>query len=144
MEQSFTKDQEDIMFFIAWTSGISASEITQEMKEQLYPIINQIPETSIPMILRIGSVLRFCVNKNQEWDIEFELKNSQEKIGLKIDEARSLINNFEVDDECKILYLDYAKMYFELENYVDDNDLLLEKQQALSDQINLIVAKESN
>ena len=136
MAQTFSQEEENIISFFAWSQGDNINEITQEMKEALYPAISQLPENSKRMLLRMGGILRQTLETPQFGD-EFWNKNDDEKKSIQSNSANLFVNNLELNDELKDLYLSFAKLLIGLQ-YDESN------AEELQEQVKLIVAKESN
>lgn len=136
MAQTFSQEEENIISFFAWSQGDNINEITQEMKEALYPAISQLPENSKRMLLRMGGILRQTLETPQFGD-EFWNKNDDEKKSIQANSAKLFVNNLELNDELKDLYLSFAKLLIGLQ-YDESN------AEELQEQVKLIVAKESN
>jgi hypothetical protein len=136
MTQTFSQEEENIISFFAWSQGDNINEITQEMKEALYPAISQLPENSKRMLLRMGGILRQTIETPQFGD-EFWNKNDDEKKSIQANSAKLFVNNLELNDELKDLYLSFAKLLIGLQ-YDESN------AEELQEQVKLIVAKESN
>ena len=136
MAQTFSQDDENIISFFAWSQGHSINDITQEMKELLYPNISQLPEDSKRMLLRIGGIIR-QTSEIAQFDDEFWMKNEDEQKSIQSNSAKLFIDSLELNDELKDLYLEYAKLFIGLQ--YDETDA-----QQLQEQVKLIVAKESN
>jgi hypothetical protein len=136
MAQTFSQEEENIISFFAWSQGHTINDITQEMKEAFYPTISQLPENSKRMLLRMGGILRQTSETPQFGD-EFWNKNDDEKKSIQTNSAKLFVNNLELNDELKDLYLNFAKLLIGLQ--YDESDA-----QELQEQVKLIVEKESN
>lgn len=136
MAQTFSQEEENIISFFAWSQGHNINDITQEMKEAFYPAISQLPENSKRMLLRMGGILRQTLETPQFGD-EFWNKNDDEKKSIQANSANLFVNNLELNDELKYLYLNFSKLLIGLQ-YDESN------AEELQDQVKLIVAKESN
>jgi hypothetical protein len=136
MAQTFSQDDENIISFFAWSQGHSINDITQEMKELLYPNISQLPEDSKRMLLRMGGIIR-QISEIGQFDDEFWMKNEDEQKSIQSNSAKLFVDSLELNDELKDLYLEYAKLFIGLQ--YDETDA-----QQLQEQVKLIVAKESN
>lgn len=135
MSQTFNQEEENIIAFFAWSQGNSINDITQEMKEALYPAISQLPENSKRMLLRMGSIIRET-SVSPEIGDNFWDKSEEEQKHIKVNSTKLLVNNLELNDGLKSLYLEFAKMLIGLQ--YDEGDA-----QGIQEQIKLIVEKES-
>ena len=136
MAQTFSQDDESIISFFAWSQGHSINDISQEMKELIYPTISQLPEDSKRMLLRMGGIMRQS-SETAQFDDDFWNKNEDEKKSIQSNSAKLFVDSLELNDELKDLYLEYAKLFVGLQ--YDETDA-----QQLQEQVKLIVAKESN
>jgi hypothetical protein len=135
MENKLTKDEEAVIAFFAWSNGVSIDDISQEMKDALYPTVNQIPENSKRMFIRAGGVLQAVFESpdlsNAIWS---ENEDAQKEYFLSLGE--SFVKNLNISVELQNLYLDLAKTFTDLRFGADVTELIQE-------QMKLIVSKES-
>lgn len=133
MENKFNQEEEGVITFLAWSNGGDISEISQEMKEALYPTISQLPESSKRMCYRMGCILKHTYNTLDEfWD-----KNEEDQKKYRNSSAKSFVENLKLDNELHDLYLEFALIFLGILH--DENNL-----QELQEQMKLIVTKESN
>lgn len=83
-----------------------------------------------------GGILRQTSETPQFGD-EFWNKNDDERKSIETNSAKLFVNNLELNDELKDLYLNFAKLLIGLQ--YDESDA-----QELQEQVKLIVEKESN
>lgn len=133
MESKYNAEEEGIIAFFAWSNGYSFNEITQELKETLYPTISQLPESTKRMCYRMGSILIHTINTLDEfWD-----KNEEDQKTFRRNSAKLFIENLKLNNELHDLYLDFSYIFIGM-IYEENNP------QELQEQIKQIVAKESN
>ncbi len=135
MENKLTKDEEAVIAFLAWSNGVSIDDISQEMKDALYPTVNQLPENSKRMCIRMGGVLQAVFESpdlsNAIWS---ENEDAQKEYFLSLGE--SFVKNLNISVELQNIYLDLAKTFTDLRFGADVTELIQE-------QMKLIVSKES-
>ena len=135
MENNLTKEDEAIIAFLAWSNGESIDDISQEMKDALYPTITQLPESSKRMCYRMGGVLQSVFESpdlsNKIWS---ENEDVQKEYFLSLGE--SFVKNLNTNEELKNLYINFAKICADLRFGEDVTELLQE-------QMKLIVVNES-
>lgn len=136
MENNLTKDDEAVIAFLAWSNGESIDDISQEMKDALYPTVSQLPESSKRMCYRMGGVLQAVLESpdlsNAIWS---ENEDVQKEYFLSLGE--SFVKNLNTNEELKNLYLDFAKTCADLRYGENVNE-------KIQDQMKLIVSKETN
>lgn len=133
MENKYNKEEEGVIAFLSWSNGGSIAEVTQEMKDALFPTISQLPESSKRMCYRMGSILIHIESTLHEFlDKDDEEQITQRKVSTKL-----FVENLELNAELHDLYLDFASIFIGLQ--YDKNNI-----QEIQDQIKLIVSKESN
>lgn len=136
MENKLTKDDEAVIAFLAWSNGESIDDISQEMKDALYPTVSQLPESSKRMCYRMGSVLQAVFESpdlsNAIWS---ENEGVQKEYFLSLGE--SFVKKLNTNEELKNLYLDFAKSCADLRYGENVNEKIQE-------QMKLIVSKETN
>ncbi len=142
MGQKFSQEEENIISFFAWSEGVSINDITQEMKEALYPNISQLPENSKRMLLRIGGVIRLT-SELPEYNDDFWNKSEEEQKDLRIESANLFIVNLKLNDELKNLYLNLTSIMI-LSLYIKDELEASNQFNLIPEQIKLIIAKESD
>jgi hypothetical protein len=133
MQNKLTKDDEAVIAFLAWSYGESIDDISQEMKDALYPTISQLPESSKRMCIRLGGILQSILASTITNTIWRENEDFQKEYFLSLGE--SFVKKINVNEELKNLYLDFAKTCADL-RYGEN---VIEKMQ---DQVKLIVSKE--
>ncbi|MEY4292391.1 MAG: hypothetical protein RIQ61_768 [Bacteroidota bacterium] len=135
MENKLTKDEEAVIAFLAWSNGVSIDDISQEMKDALYPTVNQLPENSKRMCIRMGGVLQAVFESpdlsNAIWS---ENEDAQKEYFLSLGE--SFVKNLNISVELQNIYLDLAKTFTDLRFGADVTELIQE-------QMKLIFSKES-
>jgi hypothetical protein len=135
MENKLSKDDEAVIAFLAWSNGESINDISQEMKDALYPTVSQLPESSKRMCFRMGGVLQAVFDSpdlsNSIWS---ENEDVQKEYFLSLGE--SFVKNLNTSVELQNIYLEFAKTCTELRFGADVTELIQE-------QMKLIVSKES-
>ena len=136
MENKLNQEDESVIAFLAWSNGESIDDISQEMKDALYPTVSQLPESSKRMCYRMGGVLQAVFKSpdlsNPIWS---ENEGVQKEYFLSLGAA--FITTINTNKELKNLYLDFAKTCADL-RYGEN---VIEK---LQDQMKLIVSIETN
>ena len=137
MENKFNKEEEAVIAFLSWSNGGSINEITQEMKDALYPTISQLPESSKRMCYRMGGILQVVFKTIDIPDGDgFWLKTEEEQKSHIFSLGKSFVDDMEVNTELQNIYLDFLDTCTELRFGADSTELLQE-------QMKLIVSKES-
>ena len=133
MKNKYNDEEEGVIVFFAWSNGHNVDEISQELKDTLYPTISQLPESSKRMCYRMGSILIHTSNTLDEfWD-----KNEEDQKTLRRNSAKLFIENLKLNDDLYDLYLDFSYIFIGMQ--YEEND-----SQQLQEQVKQIVAKESN
>lgn len=135
MENELTKEEEMVIAFVAWSSQISINDITPEIREQLLPMVKQLPEESKRMCSRMGGVLIVLNEAIDEWSIydDNEIAKREHCISKGLD----FINTLPLDEEMHGLYSDFV-------NATADLFLGNDVTEKFQEHIQLIAAKESN
>jgi hypothetical protein len=136
MKNKFNEEEEGIIAFFAWSNGVKIDEISEEMKDALYPAISQLPESSKRMCYRMGGVFRQTLEPPQIND-EFWNKNEEDQKIYKKNSAKLFVDNLNLNDELYELYLHFAYVFIGWQYGENDTH-------DVQDQVKLIVAKESN
>ena len=136
MENKFNKEEEAVIAFLSWSNGGSINEITQEMKDALYPTISQLPESSKRMCYRMGGILQLVFNTIDlpVGDV-FLLKTEEAQKSHIFSSGETFVNNMKVNTELQNIYLDFLVTCIELSFGADATDLMQK-------QMKLIVSKE--
>ena len=58
MENKLNEEEEGVIAFLSWSQGHNLADISQDLKNALYPTISQLPESSKRMCYRMGSILK--------------------------------------------------------------------------------------
>ncbi len=127
------QEEEGVIAFLAWSNGQDISEISQELRDALFPTISQLPETSKRMCYRMGSILKHTYNTLGE----FSDKNEEDQKNYRKITVKSFVESLELNDKLHDLYLEFAYIFLGI---LDDE----KNHEELQEQIKLIVAKESN
>jgi hypothetical protein len=134
MENKFTLEEEAIITFFAWSSGHDIEDISQEIREAIYPAINQLPETSKKMMYRMGGLMQLVFSgSNLSNNILLE-EATQNAYFLSL--VAPFIQKLDLNEELKNLYLDFANILIDMRINNKPSDLL-------QGQMELIVAKET-
>jgi len=124
-----------VIAFLAWSSEISISDITPEIREQLLPMVKQLPEESKRMCSRIGGVFIALNEAIDEWRTYDDNEIAKKK--HCISKGLDFINTLKLDEEMQGIYSDFVS---------STADLLLgnDVTEKFQEHMQLIVAKESN
>jgi hypothetical protein len=133
MKNMVNQEEEGVIAFLAWSNGQDISEISQELRDALFPTISQLPETSKRMCYRMGSILKHTYNTLGE----FSDKNEEDQKNYRKITVKSFVESLELNDKLHDLYLEFAYIFLGI---LDDE----KNHEELQEQIKLIVAKESN
>jgi len=135
MENEISKEEEMVIAFLAWSSEISISDITPEIREQLLPMVKQLPEESKRMCSRMGGVFIALNEAIDEWSIDN--RNEIAKKEHYISKGLDFINTLKLDEEMHGIYSDFVS---------STADLLLgnDVTEKFQEHMQLIAAKESN
>ena len=136
MSQKFSQEEEDIICFLAWSSGASIYDISHEMKESLLPTVNQLPDISKTLLARLGEILRLTL-KSPDWNDSFWDKNEEQQNEIKLNAVGELLDKSGLKEDLKEIYLNFAKLLIIL---IDDNSRVSELQGL----IKLIAEKETS
>jgi hypothetical protein len=136
MSQKFRIEEEDIICFFAWSSNHSIYDISQEMKEALLFIVNQLPDISKTLLTRLGGILRLTL-QSPDWNDSFWDKNEEQQNEIRLNSVDELLDKHALKEDLKEMYLNFAKFII---ISINDNSQLSE----LRDLIKLITEKETN
>lgn len=137
MKKKFTNEEEATIAFLAWSAGHNIDDISEEIKNAMYPTISQMPEISKRMCYRLGSIMMKLTDTYKNNDKFLEMNDKEDEISYLKNLAKLCVKDLELNEELNEMYLDFAYIFI---------GILYEKNVAndLREQMKLIVAKESN
>ena len=135
MEYELSKQEEGVIAFLAWSNQINVSDITPEIREQLLPMVKQLPEESKRMCSRMGGVFIAMNEAVDEWSESYD-----DAIAVRehyISKGLEFINTLKLDEEMQAIYSEFVS---------STADLLLgnDVNEKFQEHLQLIVSKESN
>lgn len=137
MKKNFTKEEEATITFLAWSTGQNIDNISDEIKNGLYPTISQMPESSKRMCYRLGSIMIKLSDLSNYNDKFYEMNDKEDEISYSKNLAKLCVKDLELNEELNQMYLDFAYIFIGIrydKNLAND----------LHEQMKIIVAKESN
>lgn len=135
MENKLSKEEEGTIAFLAWSRGDSIDDISQEMKNAFYPTLSQMPESSIRMCYRLGTILRE-LTKESNYNDEFLEMSDEDQMSYEKNLAKLCVKDLKLNEELIEMYTDFAYIYIGLRHEKN-------APHDLQEQMKLIVAKES-
>lgn len=135
MPDKYTEEEEGVLTFFSWSNGHDIENISQEIKEAMYPTISQLPEASKRMCYRMGIILKHNL-ENPLTDHEFWDMNVEDQKLFKKESIGFFFKKFELSERLHELYLDFSNTLIGIQ--FDEN-----QGESLQEKIKLIVEEES-